>query len=256
MPITTTTDAIATLRGDLSRRPRIDRDLSGGLRAWLNDECFTLFGDDSLTSISASPWNLTHAEVPSSALSIARAVLVTVLFTQRVLGGTVSHPMDDALSALEADVTAAPLTHEIHQLDPDRFSLLAAEVTAHYEVLSQHLSCIRSAWLPRFQVRSTLSLHGNQVTLNATTDLMLGPPPRDVASVALFDVTTAAHDEHTVDELRIRALIETLRSGVQPFAVASLSSATGSLELLEIQEADLVDAVRLCIAGIGKSLHG
>ena len=88
------------------------------------------------------------------------------------------------------------------------------------------------------------------------TDVMFGPPPKEIASVALLDITTTTHDDHITNELRIRALLETLRSGVQPFAVASLSSATGSLALLEVQEADLVEGVHLCVAGIKAALHG
>ncbi len=256
MSIATTIDAVTLLRGKGHRRPHVDRALCGGLRAWLDDEYFALFGNDTITRISRSPWTLTHGQGPSSTLSLARSALVMALCTQRLLGATITHPMDDALSVLESDVTQTPLTYEIHHLEPERFSLLAAEVAAHDEVLAQQLRSVPGAWLPRFHLLTSLALHGEQVSLTAMTDVMFGPPPKEIASVALLDITTTTHDDHITNELRIRALLETLRSGVQPFAVASLSSATGSLALLEVQEADLVEGVHLCVAGIKAALHG
>ena len=256
MSITHSANAVSQLRGEPSRRPRIDRALAGGLRAWLNDELFEIFGEDSSTKIVRSPWSLTHRSAPHSTLGIARGALVGALFTQRLLGGDVVHPMDDALCVLEADQSSAPLTHEIHQLDPDRFALLAAEVNAHDAVLAQQLRPVPSTWLPRFGVSACISLHGGQLTLRATTDAMLGPAPHDIASVALLEVTTASHDELIQQELKLRALIETLRAGTQPFAVASLSSATGELALLEVREHDLVEAVHAVVAATKEALHG
>ena len=230
MPITHHVDAVSQLRGEPSRRPRIDRGLAGGLRAWLNDELFEIFGEDHSTKIVRSPWSLTHRGAPHSTLGIARGALVGALFTQRMLGSTIEHPMDDALCVLEADPGAAPLTHEIHQLDPDRFALLAAEVSAHDAVLAQQLRPVPSSWLPRFGVQACVALHGGQLTLRSTTDAMLGPAPHDVASVALLDVTTAAHDQHIHQELTLRALIETLR--------------------------DLVEAVHAIVKATKEALHG
>lgn len=254
MAVATRSDAISLLRGEPVARPQIDRNLAGGLQAWLNDELYALFGNDHPTSIRLTPWSTVHPETKSGMFSSARAALVCALFTQRVLGGEINHAMDDALCVLEADPTAKDLVHEIHHLDADRFALLAAEIEAHDFILSQHLRAVPGCWLPRFGVRSSCALHGGLLTLATTTDLMLGAPPLGSASVALLDVTAAAHDESITQQLQVRSLIETLRTSTQPFAVGSLSSATGDCVVLPVQESDLVSAIHLVIDAAKRTL--
>ena len=251
MEAPTAPDLLDELRGDRSKRPLVDRGLAGGLRAWLEDELA------EITLLDAEPQFLTPRSVTTMGLRSvpgpevrARAALVGALVTQRIMVGDVSHPMDDALGAIEADDEA--LGAYVHSLDPDAFAHLAAEVTAHDAVLSRCLQQIPGSWLPRCSQRLSISLRGGAVVLSARPSLIVGPPAVGTATVCLLEVTTSLHDEDTVRRLGILALLETLRSSCAPLRVASLSSATGRHAVLDVHDAvltaavgDVISAVRL-----------
>ena len=241
-----TTGLIERLRGERSARPSVDPTLAGGLRAWLEDDLSLLVADlDPSDPLVLTPRSLSGDDRSAAPVgAIARGALVRCLIAERLLLGDVEHPMDDALSALEGAPSEQALVEAVHALDPDAFALLAAEVTAHDEVLGSHLSRIPSSWLPRLGVRTSIPLVGGRVVLAGTVDVILGPPASLVASTCLLDITTAPLRDGAADRLGGLALLETLRTGAAPLRAAALSTATGDDLVIEIDDGVLVAALR------------
>jgi hypothetical protein len=241
-----TQSLIAELRGDRDHRPKVDRMLAGGLRAWLEDELADLAGViDPTAPVILSPRTVFGGRMISvpPVIAIARGALVSALVSQRLIFGHIEHPMDDALSALEADPTQRDLVDAVHSLEPDAFAQLAAEVAAHDAVLARELGSVPSSWLPRSMVRLSASLAGGRFVLSGVADVMVGPPARDVASVCLLDVTTTTPDDLVNARLGVLALIETLRSSAPPLRVASLSTTTGETVIVDVTDTTLTTAL-------------
>ncbi len=239
-------DVVLALRGQRSDRPAIDPFLAGGLRSWLEDDL-----SKCAESLSPeTPFVLTPRSTTSQALvavptmlALARGALVSVLAAQRIALGEVRHPMDDALSALEADPYQHDVVEAIHALDQDAFAQLAAEVSAHDDVLRRHLSLVPTTWFPRSNVKLTAPLAGGRLLLTARVNVVLGTPSQSVASVCFLDLTTSLLDDQVLRRLGVLSLIETLRSGAPPLRVASLSTATGDVAMLEVTDDVLAEAV-------------
>ena len=243
----TTIDLLELLRGRRELRPRIDPSLAGGLRAWLEDDLAPLALElDPTMPLLLSPRSVSSRRLRSlpSAATIARSSLLAALVAQQVMLGAVEHPMDDALSALEADPSRAELVEFIHALEPGAFAQLAAELAAHHAILAASLAPIPATWLPRCNLRLAAPLAGGRIVLAGVVSLMVGPPADERASVCLLEVTTAANDEASPRRLAALALLETLRSGAAPLRAASLCTSTGSVELLDVTDGCLAGAVR------------
>jgi len=243
---TTNTDLLETLRGRRELRPRIDAALAGGLRAWLEDDLAPLVSERSVSEPTfVTPRSSTTEALQSvpSLVILARAALVAKLVAARALGLPVEHPMDHALSALEAEELDLEIVETIHALDPDGFAQLAAEVTAHDSVLLRMLPCIPSTWLPRTNQRLSTSLAGGRVVLGATVSVIIGPPASSASSTCLLEVTTSPLDETAARRLGVLALLETLRSGAAPLRVGSLSTATGDTLVIDASDDRLIAAV-------------
>ena len=240
-------DLVLALRGERAARPRVDPTLAGGLRAWLEDDLALSVADVAPSApLFLSPRTIIEGASQGStpSLALARGALVGALVAQRLSLGDVEHPMDDALSALEADPSQRELVSSIHQLDPDGFARLAAEVAAHDTVLAHSLGAIPSSWLPRTNVRLSVPLVGGRVVLGAVVNVMLGPPASTVSTVCLLDVTTAELTDTVQARLGVLALIEALRSAAPPLRVATLSTATGDVAMLDVDDALLTTALR------------
>jgi hypothetical protein len=244
-------DLLELLRGRRELRPAVDRSLAGGLRAWLEDDLSPLVADRP----STEPLFLTPRSATAEPLSavppiaaLARAGLVSALVSARALGLEISHPIDDALSALEADAGQTELVETISSLDPDAFAQLAAEVAAHHATLLSCLHPVPATWLPRTAVRLSTSLAGGRVVLGAVASLVVGPPATDRASVCLLEVTTGVLDDATDRRLGVLALIETLRSGAAPLRVGVLSTVAGATRVADVTDQILIDALAEVIA--------
>jgi hypothetical protein len=241
------TDVVLALRGHRQHRPSIDPNLAGGLRAWLEDDLSEVARAlDPASPLLLSPRSVANGPLIAvpSIIGLARAALVNCLVAQRLIFHDVMHAMDDALSALEAQPEQAELVDAIHGLDQASFARLSAEVAAHDEVLARHLSRVPTTWLPRTNVRKSISLAGGRIIVNAVASVELGTPTVTNASISLLDITTSNLDTATPARLGVIALVETLRSGAPPLRCASLSTATGEIEICDVDDAVLADAVR------------
>jgi hypothetical protein len=111
---------------------------------------------------------------------------------------------------------------------------------------------LKIKWRPRLESPVTLDLHRGTISLRSRVDLALGRAEGRQANVLLVDFKSGrAHAGH-VEDLRFYALLETLRSGVPPFRVASYYLDAGTWSHEDIDTDILDSAVRRVIAGITK----
>jgi hypothetical protein len=122
------------------------------------------------------------------------------------------------------------------------------------DVVTKFQECfppLAASWRPRLESSCRVELGGSAITLRSKVDLALGRPSGYEARVLIVDVKTGRPYPTHLDDLRYYALLETLRSKVPPFRVASyyLESARWQAEditeeILEVTARRVVDGVR------------
>ena len=108
---------------------------------------------------------------------------------------------------------------------------------------------LRPRWVPRTESRLRAELCGGMVILSGRADLTLGAPEGMTAGRLIVDLKTGRTHPGHVDDLRLYALLETLRCGVPPFRLAVYALDAGVATVEEVDEGVLEAAVRRTIAG-------
>ena len=249
-------NVVEALRGDRSKRPLIDSASAGGLRSLLEDGIFEIIGAQKLDSPLVVRTSTLHQRFATTDLAQStsgriRGVLIGQLLRLMSVGMSIDHAFDDAVTAWRAEVGSGELIEQLDALDGDDRARLATDIEAHCVTLTRALGEIPARWMPRSGVRATQRLAGGNVVLRDVVDLMIGTPTSDVASIALFDVTTSPLGEGAERSMRYHALMQTLRTSVMPLRTCTFSSATGEIwirdvdyELLARSVDDVLTSVR------------
>jgi hypothetical protein len=246
---------VEALRGDRSRRPLIDVASAGGLRSLLEDGIFEVMGAQKLeTPLVVRTSSLQQRFATDLALSTAgriRGVLIGQLLRLLSVGMSIDHAFDDAVAAWRGDDGTNDLIQRLDALDDDERARLATDLEAHCVTLTRALGEVPARWMPRSCVRATQRLAGGNVVLRDVIDLMIGTSTSEVASIALFDVTTSPLGEGAERSMRYHALMQTLRTSVMPLRTCTFSSATGEIwvrdvdyELLARSVDDVLTSIR------------
>ncbi|MGD0880875.1 MAG: PD-(D/E)XK nuclease family protein [Acidimicrobiales bacterium] len=181
---------------------------------------------------------------------LACGALVDVLFRQLVTVGSIGEAMTDAMDGLALDDHQALLLSWIRELPRAELAELGAEVDRQADGLRTRWPALDPSWLPRTQEVLRVPLAGGRVELSARVDLAIGRTDEDVASVALVEVKSGARRPGHRADLHFYALVEALRSGNPPFAVAVYYARTGELDVEPVTLELLADAARRCLSGI------
>jgi hypothetical protein len=233
---TTATPSTVTLIDSLrdARRnpsPEVALD-SAGIRATLADGIYSILGEaQPSTPYVIRPSSFRRDVVASSYTPFGRmrGALITQLMRLMAINFPINDLFTDAVTAWRASEGASELVEVFAGLDDDEMARLATDVVAHGVVLQQRLGTPPSSWLPRTAVRSAIRLGGGGVVLRDHIDLVIGSANGIGSGVALIDITTSTLDESMERALRFHAVVETLKSGLAPRFVATLSTATGQL---------------------------
>lgn len=235
------------LRGDVARRPAVDPGLSGGLRAWLEDGVATI-GERS-ESIRVTPNDLS-CPWPDGGChvndSLALGALVGVAFRQFLSAGALSDPMSEGLAAL-ACLGRRDIVGFIESMSGEAKAALAGELRRQLALMAERWPRLLPGWLPRTHERLTIPLGGGSVVLSGTLDLVLGAPSSGRASVCMVNVRSGEQQSWHRTALGFLALLETLRSGAAPFRLATYYSTTGELDVQDVSDQVLTEAVELTI---------
>lgn len=232
-------NVVDALRGDRTLRPLLDQTIASGLRAQLEDGIYDVMGAARLekpiviraSSLQQAP---NSANLSASAHGRLRGVLVNQVLRLMSVGVRVESAFDDAVQAWRAESGSNALLDLLDQLDHDELARLVTDVTAHCVTLTRSMGGVPSRWMPRSSVRAVQTLGGGNVIVRDVVDLMIGTTGHDVASVALFDITTAPLGEGAEKTMRYHALVQTLRTSAMPLRTATFSSATGDIWLRDV----------------------
>lgn len=242
-------------------RPLADPELVADLRAHLGLDLDTgdpgqdepvLVTGGRLTRALACPAHAgpDGADVREPNLALACGALVDALFRQLVTTGSPGSGFDDGLDALSVDGGRSRLVAWIASLAPAERAGLRAEVDRQAEGLRVRWPVLDPTWLPRTKECLRVPATGGGFELVARVDLAIGRRAVEGASVALVDVRSGVpRSAHGADR-QFHALVETLRSGVPPFAVATYYTRTGELDVDPVTADLLVAAARRCRAGL------
>ena len=249
------TNVVEALRGDRSTRPLIDIASASGLRSLLDDGIFEVIGDQRLSQPLTLRTSSLHQRFATTDLVMSRTgrirgILIAQLLRLLSVGMSIEHPFDDALTAWRSEVRANELVEQLDRLDNEERARLVTDLDAHYVTLSRALGEIPAHWMPRSAVRVIQRLSGGNVVLRDVIDLMIGTPTSEVASVALFDVTTSPLGEGAERSMRYHALMETLRSSVMPLRTCTFSSATGEIWVCDVDYELLARSVEDVLASL------
>jgi hypothetical protein len=241
------------LRGDTECRPVVDAGLAGGLRAWLEDEVVdlarsvpdgasVLVGPRGLVVGSGSP-----AVSTAPTVALARGAMVGALFRQVVVTGRIEHAMADATAALAVAGTDGAILAFVDRLPPADRAALAMDVRRQARTMAAQWSKVPAAWSPRTGELVGAPLAGGRVVLHGRLDLVLGGPSEGRASVCLVDVRSGERRADDGTERGFHALLETLRSGAQPFRAATYYPASGEIDIEDVTESRLATAVEAVV---------
>lgn len=242
-------ELLERLRGDGDRRPMVDPGLAGGLREWLEDGAA-----DALRTVGprAEPimvdrWTLSYGHRAADSgvtIPLARAVLVSALFRQLVTTGRIDDPVADALAAVGADGRADRISEFLVRLPSADRAALLGQIVDHAEVLVTTWPAVAPAWLPRTAERRTVPVAGGRIVLSGVIDLVLGAPALDRASVCLVDVRTGERRAHHTEDRHFFGLLETICAGAPPFRLATYYTATGEVDVEDVDDDLLFAAAR------------
>jgi hypothetical protein len=245
---------VDALRGDRSKRPLIDTASAAGLRSLLDDGIYEVMGAERVTTplvVRASSLHRAAAtDIMTSGTGRLRGVLVSQVLRLLSVGVSIDHPFDDALCAWRSEVGTNDLLEHLERLDDDERARLATDLDAHCVTLSRALGEIPARWRPRSAARAIQRLAGGNVVLRDVVDLVMGNTTSDVASIALFDVTTSPLGEGAERTMRYHALVQTLRTSTMPLRTCTFSTATGELWVRDVDYSLLarsVDEVLSCV---------
>lgn len=111
---------------------------------------------------------------------------------------------------------------------------------------------LHPSWRPQTESRRRAELCGGKVVLSGKVDLTLGAPRGLVAGRVVVDLKTGAPHAGHVDDLRFYALLDTLRSGVPPFRLASWYLDSARLQPEDVTPELLEATVRRTVAATTK----
>lgn len=184
-----------------------------------------------------------EAEMTTSpSMAMATGVVMDVLFRQFVTSGPTECPMADALDVLQADDRQLDLVAWMRALPASEKQALATEVDRQMAGLVDRWPELQGHWLPRTgeQLRASLG----DIECSVRADLAIGRPLGTEASVLLMDVVAGERRPEQRLVRQLFAVLETLRHGAPPFAVATYFLRTGALDLESVTVEYLMEATQ------------
>lgn len=113
---------------------------------------------------------------------------------------------------------------------------------------------IPTSWSPRLEVSVAASFAGRRIQVRGRPDLVIGAARRDRAQLVVVDLKTGwrrpARDRQ---DLRLYALLLTLKYRVPPFRVGTYYVTEGGWDVEDVTETTLEAATRQVIAGIERA---
>lgn len=111
---------------------------------------------------------------------------------------------------------------------------------------------LRPSWRPVTEASLRVELFGGRIQLRGKVDLTIGRAEGPVAGKVILDLKTGRASPTHVDDLRFYALVETIRLGVPPRAVASYYLDQARAHTERVTEAMLASALARTVDGAAR----
>jgi hypothetical protein len=112
------------------------------------------------------------------------------------------------------------------------------------------VAALRSVLVPVTELRIQAAFWGGAATVTGSVDLMMNRPAPGLATRLLIDLKGgAARPEHPED-MRLYALLHTMRFGVPPLRVATLFLSSGEWQVEEVSDETLFHAADRVVAAV------
>jgi len=158
--------------------------------------------------------------------------------------------VDQAIATLTND--GSPIADYLLHLPEAEHAQLRGEAANSTQAFLDGFPPLRAKpqWRPAVEVRGRYEMHNGKIVLSGKVDLSLGGPSGDRSGRVFIDLKTGRRSRTHVDDLRYYALVETVRFGTPPRALASyyldesrLSVETMSQDLLWSAADRVIDGI-------------
>lgn len=158
--------------------------------------------------------------------------------------------VDAAFERLEADAGSAGTY--LAELSADERAELRGDVNNLVSDFVDQFPPLqpRRAWRPATELRLAHDICGGRVTLSGRVDLALGSPTGSEAGRTFVELKTGATRSRHVDDLRLYALLETLKLGVPPRRLVVANLDRGQLTAFDVDEDVLRSALMRTVDGV------
>ncbi len=263
-------ETLARLGAKRSERPRFDASLRDDLRSLLDAELAgpasalpdgaTLFvNKHALATIHGceARW---HAEELDTAFAVSPPIVRGVVAHKAIELGINRRPGTDLPAPGDlVDAAMASLERSEQWMsdwlrtcdDAERAEVRSgavARVTDYEDVWPP----LASRWRPATEVKVRADLAGGRITLSGRVDLAIGRPEGLVAGKVIVDFKTGGPSLVHREDLRFYALVETLRLGVPPRAVATSYLESGELQVEDVTVGVLEAAAARVVDGASR----
>lgn len=266
-------DTLERLGAKRAERPVFDPAVAADLRALLEDELAgpvsalpdetTLFvNKHALATIHAceARW---HAEDQDPAFAVSPPVVKGVVAHKAIELGINRRPgtplpppadlVDQAMASLER--SEQWMSEWLRTCPDDDRASVRSDAVNRVSEFDEIWPPLASRWRPATEVKVRADLARGRVTLSGRVDLSIGRAEGRTAGKVIVDFKTGGFSLAHREDLRFYALVETLRLGVPPRAVATSYLESGELHVedvtvgvLEAAAARVVDAVERMVA--------
>jgi hypothetical protein len=155
--------------------------------------------------------------------------------------------VDEAVARLAAG--EASLADWLTQADDGDLAELRAAAVERVTAFVECFPPLRARWYPVTEARLRVELCGGRAVLAGKVDLSLGRAEGTTAGKVLIDLKTGGFAPSHLDDLRFYALVETIRLGTPPRALASYYLDGGRAHVEHVHEDLLEAAARRTVAG-------
>lgn len=158
--------------------------------------------------------------------------------------------VDEAIGSLTND--GSPIADYLLHLPEAERAQLRSDAANATQAFLDGFPPLRSKpqWRPAVEVRGRYEFHNSKLILSGKVDLSLGGPTGDRSGRVFIDLKTGRRSRTHVDDLRYYALIETVRYGTPPRALASYYLDESRLSVETVTQDVLWSAADRVIAGV------
>ena len=163
--------------------------------------------------------------------------------------------VDEAIGSLTND--GSPISYYLLHLPEAEHAQLRSDAANATQAFLDGFPPLtgKPQWRPSVEVRGRYEFHNAKFVLSGKVDLSLGGPTGDRSGRVFIDLKTGRRSQSHVDDLRYYALIETVRFGTPPRALASYYLDESRLAVEAVTQDLLWSAADRVIAGVRRHLE-